>query len=99
MGAISQKMKRSVDFEKYINKILRNQEMDCDEDWRNNKDSLNELQELACREENYVTDSTILKIESAKKLIVAVFWQDPDEFLKTVTKRIEKLLEKPWRNC
>lgn len=94
MGTISQKMKRSVDYEKYINKILRNQEMDCDEDWRNNKDSLSELQELACREENYVTDSTILKIESAKKLIVAVFWQDPDEFLKTVTKRIEKLPEK-----
>ncbi len=93
MGAMSQKLKRAESFRNYINKILRNQEIDCDEEWWGREDVWDELQQLACAEENYVSDSIKLNIDSMEKLVIAVFWRDPDDLFKTVTERIEKLIE------
>lgn len=47
MSDIIQRMKREECFRNYINEILRNREVDCDEEWWNHDNARKELTALA----------------------------------------------------
>lgn len=91
MGVMAQKTKRTENMKDYINKVLRNQEIDCGDEWWDHKETWDELQGLAAAQKDYVTDFSRLNKESREKVIAAVFWSDPEEVLKAVTKKAEEL--------
>lgn len=91
MGEMSQKMKRAKSFRDYIDKILKNQEIDSGEQWWDSKEVWSRIQALAEAEKNYVTDSEELNIESSEKLIAVAFWGEPEKMLQDIAGRVEEL--------
>lgn len=57
----------------YINKILENQEIACDEEWWSTAEAERELNALACADRNYITSSDKMCLEVSEKLMFAVF--------------------------
>ncbi len=91
MSDIIQRMKREECFRNYINEILRNREVDCDEEWWNHDNARKELTALAGAKGNYITDSRKMNIEGAETLILAVYKEKDDIFVKTVKEKISIL--------
>lgn len=91
MGEMLQKMKRTENFRDYIDKILKNQEIDNGDQWWDSKEAWGRLQALAEAKGNYVTDSTELNIEGSERLIAAVFREDPEKIFEEIMERVEKL--------
>lgn len=89
MSDIIQKKNREECFRNYIREILRNREIDCDEEWWTDPAAQSELAALAGTQGNYVTDSCSMNIEGSEMLVFAVYQGSQDDgFEKEVKQRI-----------
>ncbi len=85
MGMMILKKKQAENIRDYIDKILKNQEIDCDEEWWSGEGVEEELQALAGAEKNHVCDPDIFNMEGSERLVFAAFREKPEEMLEEVT--------------
>lgn len=96
MSDIIQKKKREECFKNYIQEVLRNREIDCDEAWWTDPAAQSELSKLASAQENYVTVSDSMNMEGAGILVFAVYQGSQEEELeKDVKQKISSLKKTP----
>lgn len=88
MNDIIRKKNREECFKNYINEIMRNREIDCDEEWWSDENAHRELKELAEAQDNYITDSRTMNIEGAE-LIFAVYRGGDSTFKEMIQGRID----------
>ncbi|NBH72965.1 hypothetical protein D3Z51_13205 [Clostridiaceae bacterium] len=93
MGMMIQKKKQAENIRNYIDKILKNQEIDCDEEWWNGEGVEEELTKLAGTEKNHVCDPGMFSMEGDERLVFAAFRERPEELLEELTKLACQLAE------
>ncbi len=72
----SQKMRQSEAFRDHINLVLENRGDDADDEWWEDAEAREELERLACAEDEYVSSSERLKITSERPMLLAVYQKD-----------------------
>lgn len=91
----SQKIRRSEIFRNYINQVLENREDYADDEWWEDEEARQELIRLSCEEQDCVSDSETLKIESREQLILAVYRKDEKVLFDQVIKKAASMEIKP----
>ena len=84
----SQKTKRIYLFKEQIYKVLENRGDYADEAWWEDEETQEELNKLASAEEDYVSNSECLKIESREKLIFAVYKNNREALFNQIIEQI-----------
>ncbi len=72
----SQKIRQSESFRDHINLVLENRGDDADDEWWDDAKAREELERLACAEDEYVSSSERLKITSERPMLLAVYQKD-----------------------
>lgn len=86
-------IKRMEAIRDYINKILENQELDCDEDWWSTAEAERELSALACADRNYITSSDKMCFEVSEKLMFAVFRDSAEALCEEILSELVPLVK------
>lgn len=86
-----QKNKRINQFIRYINQILENREIDCDEEWWTQDSAQKELGLLSCANQDFLTDSEKMNMSGRELLIFAVFQNSSDTLYQMISNRLAAL--------
>lgn len=81
MDLKSQKIKRMESCRDYIEQVLENAGDNKDEEWWEDQEAWEELEKLACNDQDYATTSKALKIEGRETLVIGVYKKDKKALL------------------
>lgn len=80
----SPKIRRREIFRDHIQRVLKDQGRDTDDEWWEDEEAWQELENIACSSEGYVSNSIKLKIDSRERMVIAVCKENRDDFFKQV---------------
>ena len=80
----SPKTRRREIFRDHIQRVLKDQGRDTDDEWWEDEEAWQELENIACSSQGYVSNSIKLKIDSRERMVIAVCKENRDDFFKQV---------------
>lgn len=91
----SQRISRSEIFRDHIERILKDQGTDTDDEWWEDEEAWEELGELAWGDRDYVSNSKKLKIESRERLVFAVYRKDKNALFHQIEEQAGLMAQEP----